>query len=301
MAKKLSGSENFENYFKKVYQNRWPGLKASLLNNHSKIAFSPNLTDNNPDHLIPIKFLPRGFYLQKKPDLEAQLRQLKDNNLYRYYLLDLASAICALSLEINNGDRVLDMCAAPGGKSLILTRKINHTNELICNELSKKRKERLRTVINDYLSEDKRSQVKITGSDATTIGIRFSAQFDKVLLDAPCSGEKHLLKTPKELEKWSPKRTARLAAQQYAMLCSALLALKPGGQLVYSTCSISPKENEEVIAKFLKKKGEIIQLDTQNLEIPSMVEKRENGFYIFPDHSDGHGPIFFTRFKKLLS
>lgn len=299
MAKGISGSEKFHLFFENIYGERWEELIQALIAPTIKIAHAPKAISNLPSCLHQIEEFPAGFYWIDNPESYPQLRTMEHEGLSSFYLMDYASSLCALSLEVAPGDRILDMCAAPGGKSLILARNLNPTNELICNEFSRNRKERLRGVLKQYLPTTLLDQIKVTGSDAATIGIRFPEQFDKILLDAPCSGERHLLQTPKELEKWSPKRTSRLAQGQYAMLCSALLALKPQGQMVYSTCSISPMENDSVIAKLLSKKSHMVQLDIDHMKLPEMVTKTEYGFAIFPDVARGHGPIYFTRFRKI--
>ncbi len=123
--------------------------------------------------------------------------------------------------------------------------------------------------------------------------------FDKILLDAPCSGEQHLLHSTKELDKWSIKRTKRLSQAQYGLLCSAILALKENGQVLYSTCSLSPMENDQVIERFLEKKGNTAVLDLPNIELEA-IERTKYGYIMLPDISRA-GPIYFSRLKKFTA
>ena len=123
--------------------------------------------------------------------------------------------------------------------------------------------------------------------------------FDKILVDAPCSGERHLIQKTKELEKWSLNRTKRLAKTQYGLLCSALLSLKPGGYILYSTCSISPMENDDVIERLLTKKSTDVELASID-ETHDFVEKTNFGYIVLPDKTQA-GPLYFTLLKKLSS
>ena len=118
--------------------------------------------------------------------------------------------------------------------------------------------------------------------------------FDRVLLDAPCSSERHVLKNENELAKWGPKRTKKLATIQYGLLCSALLSCKPGGTIVYSTCSLSPLENDNIIEKLLKKKGD--QVELSNLPV-DYFDQTEFGQISLP-HRHKIGPIYMARLKK---
>jgi len=96
---------------------------------------------------------------------------------------------------------------------------------------------------------------------------------------------------------WKESRTRQLAMRQYSLICSGLLALKPGGTLVYSTCSISPLENDGVIERLLQKKNQTVELDPANADLQDL-EPTRFGFQIFPDRFQGQGPIFITRLKK---
>ena len=84
--------------------------------------------------------------------------------------------------------------------------------------------------------------------------------FDAVLVDAPCSSERHLLHDPQEMATWTPKRTKQNAKRQLDILLQAIFAARPGGRLLYSTCSISPVENDDVVEKLLKKRGEVVEV-----------------------------------------
>jgi 16S rRNA C967 or C1407 C5-methylase (RsmB/RsmF family) len=170
--------------------------------------------------------------------------------------------------------------------------------ELVANELSSSRRYRLKQVIEDHVPLDLRGLVAITAFDANRFGLKKEAHFDRVLLDAPCSSEAHLLIEDPAQAAWKESRTRQLAMRQYSLLCSALLTVKPGGVVVYSTCSISPLENEGVIERVLKKKGDRVKLDLDGVS-EGMGERNAFGFQIFPDRYPGTGPIFWSRLIRI--
>src|SRR5690606_15848364 len=159
------------------------------------------------------------------------------------------------------------------------------------NDLSRERVKRLRRVIKTHVPERIASGIRVTTRDAARWGVVEKDAYDKVLLDAPCSGERHLLEKKSELENWTMKRIKGLAQRQYALLCSGMLALKPGGRLVYSTCALTPLENDEVIRRFMAKKGQgvtVVRCDT------ATGEPTEFGVRIVPDRDRGWGPMYFA-------
>lgn len=285
-------NSSFDLYFLKHYQDRWEALKKSLLQDERQILRLNKFSDQSsePD-LQSCDFLENCYW---KP--EAYTLKKNDLNLYNYYIMDPASVIVALALEVEPGEKVLDMCAAPGGKSLILAEKMR-TGSLISNEISEARRERLFKVLQQYIPKDQRLFISVKGFDANLFGLKMPGQFDRILLDAPCSGERHLLENPKEFSLWTEKRTKNLAIRQYSLLSAAWLSAKYNGRIVYSTCSISPEENDAVVAKLVKKrKPKIIRLGSlNNLDF---IEPTECGYRILPDYC-GFGPMYFSIIEKL--
>lgn len=283
-------NNKFEEYFKGIYLDRWDALKNALISSQSQVIRPIGKSIKSKDSLESAFNLP----LYSK-ELYESVNELNSDGIRSAYVMDSASILAAMALDVGPDDFVLDMCAAPGGKTIILLEALE-SGELWANEISRNRREKLKEVIRLHVPANKRERVFIKGKDGNRFGLISPNTFDKILVDAPCSGEKHLLLKESELEKWGPKRTKRLATNQYSLLCSALLALKPGGTIVYSTCSISPLENDAVIKKLLLKKGESAQL-VEIKGIPNEVEKTEFGYQILPDKS-GHGPIYFSKIQK---
>ncbi|MCK5884670.1 MAG: hypothetical protein KAG61_13350, partial [Bacteriovoracaceae bacterium] len=235
-----------------------------------------------------------GKWLYEFTPGNAQVRGTDSLNLF--YVLDPASVLVAKQFDLSQSTNILDMCSAPGGKGIILAENMNAKAELFLNEFSKDRRDRLTSVVRDHVPNNIRDQIFVKGKDGIRYGMSMPEYFDAILVDAPCSGEKHLVNAPHELEKWSEKRTKRLSAKQYGLLCSALLTAKSGAQIVYSTCSISPYENDGVIERLLARKGEFFDLISNTPDIQG-AEKTEYGYQFLPDR-DGIGPMYFTKLIK---
>lgn len=280
---KAKGLQAFEQFFSEIYGERWPRLKSALTKKETQVARKNIFADSFPEFQMQGE-IPRA-----------------NNGLLAYYVMDPASQVPAHLLNVEDGDVVLDMCAAPGGKTLIMAEKLKSKGELIANEMSEARRERLTKVIQNYVSRDVRNLIHVKGKDGGKYALTHKEYFDKILIDAPCSGERHLLENQKELAEWTLSRTKKLAQRQYALLTAALLALKPGGTMVYSTCSISPLENDGVLETLLKKKDgfEIIEADlgAEIFKIVGVPEKTKYGCLYLPDQS-GIGPIYFCVMRK---
>lgn len=159
------------------------------------------------------------------------------------------SAMCAAPLlDVKAGERVLDLCAAPGGKTTRLAQDMNGKGVLVANEYDFTRARALSQNV-------ERLGIKnciVTNADSFRLAERFPAYFDKVLVDAPCSGEGMFRKEPSALSDWSEENIARCALRQKEILGNAAKLLRGGGTLVYSTCTFAEEENEGQIACFLK-------------------------------------------------
>lgn len=294
----------FYQYFEKIYGPRWGDLFESLLKPEKQVAranswTSPDSMNGAPtgpasEDLRSMHFALRGCQWVSAENPQHPERAGSEE-LLNAYVMDPASVIVARALDVQDGDRVLDMCAAPGGKSLILIEELKTSGEIFANDLSPERRDRLKKVIQQYVPRKIRDRVWVTGKDAVQFGLREPDSFDRVLLDAPCSGERHVLENKKAQEEWSPRRGENLAIRQYALLCAALLAVKPAGRIVYSTCSINPAENDGVIDKLLRKKKEKVKV--LPIETAGLGEKTNNGVVFLPDQC-GFGPLYFAVLER---
>ncbi len=265
--KPLSGSEAFENYYAALFPGRWDSLKQALLEPNTAIAYSDSLV---------------------KP-----------------YFLDGGSIDAALCLPTCTEGRILDMCAAPGGKSLVLASRLDGSATLQSNELSGERRNRLIRVLEEHLESSVRERVSVSSHDAARWSRYEKEAFERILLDAPCSSERHVLSDPNLLSKWTPARIRNLALRQWSLLSGAFLVLKTGGFLVYATCALSPEENDEVVERLIKKYPSAQICNTHPLPADQLYcahpERTRFGFHVLPDTSDSCGPLYYALITKSAS
>ena len=204
---------------------------------------------------------------------------------------DEASQMIPLLLRVNRGQSVLDVCAAPGGKTMVLTRAAGPEALVVAADLHENRLHAMR----ERLARLEMSNIKMVALDATA-SLPFSGKFDRILVDAPCSGTGTLARNPEIRWKLKLSDLTELHHRQVLLLSSALEHLAPEGLLVYSTCSLEPEENEHVISETLKAHPEF---QTIAVEIPpgilvgdvhpEMLVGDDGAFRTFPPmhHTDG--------------
>ena len=284
---KLFGKDGFDSYYCSLFGERWQGLKASLLKENTYAAV-------------------------KVQDKET-------------YYMDPASVCAALTLP--SGEENLDLCAAPGGKTLVLALCMSDMANLYSNERSQQRKKRLDSVVQNSLPEQISSRVFTSCSDGALWCKKETKKFDSILLDAPCSSERHVLTDSKYLSEWSPSRVKSVSMEQWALLSSAWRLLREGGYLLYATCALNPTENEEQIKRLqkkfadaevfglekmkdsfmqnLKKASSFISLQNSDIEslesLYTLSEPLENGVHLLPDSEKNTGPLYFCLVRKRVS
>ena len=212
----------------------------------------------------------------------------------------------ALVLNPKEDEKVLDLCASPGSKTTQIAAKMKNKGLLIANEVKFGR-------IKILSANTERCGVMnmlITKRDGIALCKRFKEEnffFDKIFLDAPCSGEGTIRSVPKGLEMWNIKTIENLSKLQKSLIASAIEILKPGGELVYSTCTHAPEENEEIIDFALKNFN--IKIEKINLPIKTRegITDWENKKYskdvklacrIYPQDNDTEG-FFIAKIKKI--
>jgi 16S rRNA (cytosine1407-C5)-methyltransferase len=175
------------------------------------------------------------------PELRHALTQLEAVADGRIYIQNLSSMMVSLVLDPHPGESVLDLCAAPGGKTLHLATMMQNQGQLAAVEAIKQRRYKLR----DNIRRHGASMVKTYLADGRTIGGKTVERFDRVLLDAPCSAEARFRAgEAKTWAYWSERKIREQARKQKGLLKSAARAAKVGGTIVYGTCSFAPEENE---------------------------------------------------------
>lgn len=164
-----------------------------------------------------------------------------------FYVQEPSAMAPVEALDPRPGERVLDLCAAPGGKSGQIAARMKNSGVLVANEVVKSRA----MILLSNLERLGVANACVTNVETARLCSRFPFWFDKILVDAPCSGEGMFRKNPFAIEQWSTDIVRFCAQRQLSILEDAANALAPGGTLVYSTCTFSMEENEEVIARFL--------------------------------------------------
>ena len=235
--------------FQASYQlPRHYGLRINTL----KISVSDFLKIS-PFDLQSVPWTGSGFYLKeedkpaKHPYYHAGL----------YYIQEPSAMVPAEILGIEPGDRVLDLCAAPGGKSTHAAAFLKGEGVLVSNDISADRTKSL--VRNLELFGVKNSV--ITNETPERLVRNFSRYFDKIIIDAPCSGEGMFRKDPDLVRQWGIYSSKKCNVLQRDILFYAAQMLRRGGRMVYSTCTFSPQENEEIINEFLKKNSDFFLVD----------------------------------------
>lgn len=217
-----------------------------------------------------------------------------------YYIQEASATFPVTALEIKEGDVVLDLCAAPGGKSTQIACLLNGRGLLVSNEIVPSRAAALSQNVERFGIKN----AVVLNEDPRALASRFETCFDKILVDAPCSGEGMFRKNPQAAREWTKDTPAICAARQYEILCTALSMLKEGGVLVYSTCTFNAEENEETVQRLLDSRGDV-KLYPIVTDIPQPVlygvkaseETMRGTVRIMPHLADGEGH-FCARFVK---
>lgn len=215
---------------------------------------------------------------------------LMDTYLYKegyIYIQSLSSMIPALVLDPQKDENILDLTAAPGSKTTQIAAITANSGIILANDTSRPRLYRLQA----NLKLQGVTNVRTTQLPGQILWQKFPEYFDKSLVDAPCSMEgRFLSEDPKSFEDWTPKKVKDLSNRQCFLLRSAISATKPGGIIVYSTCTISPEENEGVI-------NWILTREKDNLEIENIVIKN---LKFLPGLTKFNNKIYDKRIKKTL-
>ncbi|NWU78287.1 NSUN4 methyltransferase, partial [Onychorhynchus coronatus] len=171
--------------------------------------------------------------------------------LLGYYLMDAASVLPVLALDVQQDDLVLDLCAAPGGKTLALLQTGLCVRHLAANDESISRTKRLNQILHNYVPKEVRETVSVTSYDGRDWEDMEGGTFHKVLVDVPCTTDRHsaMEEDNNIFHKRRTKERQMLPMLQLQLLMAGILATKPGGEVVYSTCSLSPLQNECVVER----------------------------------------------------
>lgn len=286
--------EEFPDYQESLETPSFHGLRV----NTGKISVEEFLRIS-PFSLKPVPWCSNGFYYEdtvqpaKHPYYFAGL----------YYIQEPSAMTPASVIPVEEGDRVLDICAAPGGKSTELAAKLNGTGLLVSNDISNSRAKALLKNLELFGVPN----MLVVSEPSNVIADYFQGFFDKILIDAPCSGEGMFRKANTMVKAWESNGVEMFVNLQQSILREMVKCLRPGGTLVYSTCTFSPEENEQAMDYLLE-----LDSDLELVELP-MYEGFDKGHpewsltknpevqkcrRLWPHHIQGEGHFVAMLHKK---
>jgi NOL1/NOP2/sun family putative RNA methylase len=237
-----------------------------------------------------------GYYLKSRPSFTLDPMF----HAGAYYVQEASSMFLEEALkqavDLTQPLKVLDLCAAPGGKSTLTQSVISNSSLLVSNEVIKARV----NVLAENITKWGSANVIVTNNDPKDFQ-RLPGYFDVVIVDAPCSGSGLFRKDPKAVDEWSEQNVQLCNQRQQRILADVLPALKPGGVLIYSTCSYSPEENEDICDWLMDNYSFENTRFTLNEELGIVETTSPNnkavGYRFYPDKVKGEG-LFIAAFKK---
>jgi len=238
----------------------------------------------------PCRFSPFGILVEGRHHIPG-LPGFREG---QFVVQDEASQLAGILLDPQPGERVLDTCAAPGGKATHIAQLMDNRGELLAMDISKSKL----PLIQEAAQRLGITNIRTRMADLLQSGAFPADAFDRVLLDAPCSGLGVIRRNPEAKWRLTPEDVTRLAASQKVMLKNAIRMLKPGGVLVYSTCSTTLEENEAVVADFLSRHPHCV-LENLNELFPDYRELfTEDGMFRAWPHRYGMDGFFSARIRK---
>lgn len=250
---KLLLQEEYEAFRRSYEEPRAQALRINTL----KVPTERFLREQ-PFRLEPVPWAPDGFYYDgaeerpgRHPWHEAGL----------YYIQEPSAMAVAELAAPRPGEKVLDLCAAPGGKSTHLAGLMRGSGLLVSNEPHPVRAK----ILSQNIERLGVRHAVVTSELPDRLSPRFPEFFDRIVVDAPCSGEGMFRKDPDACDEWSPEHVELCATRQGDILHHAALMLRPGGTLVYSTCTFSPEENESVVSRFLREHPEFVIVEAAGI------------------------------------
>ncbi|HAV1486487.1 TPA: 16S rRNA (cytosine(1407)-C(5))-methyltransferase RsmF [Enterobacter hormaechei subsp. steigerwaltii] len=274
-------------------------LRRSIRVNTLKISVGAFLDLVSPYgwQLTPVPWCEEGFWIERDDEESLPLGSTAEHLSGLFYIQEASSMlpVAALFADENQPERVMDVAAAPGSKTTQIAARMNNRGAILANEFSASRVK----VLHANISRCGIHNVALTHFDGRVFGAALPEAFDAILLDAPCSGEGVVRKDPDALKNWSVESNLEIAATQRELIDSAFHALRPGGTLVYSTCTLNCDENEDVCL-WLKQRYvdavEFLPLDTL-FDSASHAATPEGFLHVFPQIYDCEG-FFVARLRK---
>ena len=221
---------------------------------------------------------PRGFYYD--PDSRPGLHPYHEAGVY--YLQEASAMAPVALLDPQPGERICDLCSAPGGKSTQIAGRLGGDGFLLCNEYSPKRAK----ILSRNIERLGIANALVTNETVDALAERFPGYFHRVLIDAPCSGEGMFRKEEAAITDWSQETVEMCARRQQDILNAGAKLVRPGGRLVYSTCTFAPEENEQTITEFLEAHPDLYP---EEVEAPWFAKSGVGQFRLWPHLLKGEG------------
>ena len=226
----------------------------------------------------PVPWEPEGYYYD--PESRPGLHIFHEAGVY--YLQEASAMAPVALLDPQPGERICDLCAAPGGKTTQIAGRMLGKGFLLCNEWSPKRAK----ILSRNMERMAVSNALVTNENTDRLALRFPGFFDRVLVDAPCSGEGMFRKEEAALTDWSQETVEMCARRQAEILHNAARMVRPGGRLVYSTCTFAPEEDELAVAAFLEAHPDF---EPEVIETPWFVPGENGSHRMWPHKLLGEG------------
>ena len=221
---------------------------------------------------------PMGYYYD--PEARPGLHPYHDAGVY--YLQEASAMSAVALLDPKPGERICDLCAAPGGKSTQIAGRLMGKGFLLCNEYSPKRAK----ILSGNIERLGIANALVTNETPDRLAERLPGYFDRVLIDAPCSGEGMFRKEEAAVADWSLETVEMCARRQAEILDAGALLVRPGGRLVYSTCTFAPQENEQAVTEFLACHPDF---EPEKVDAPWFTPAGEGQFRMWPHKLLGEG------------
>ena len=235
----------------------------------------------------PVPWEPEGFYYD--PASRPGLHVYHEAGVY--YLQEASAMAPVALLDPQPGERVCDLCSAPGGKTTQIAGRMLGKGFLLCNEWSPKRAK----ILSQNIERMGVANALVTNEDTSVLAKRFAGSFDKVLIDAPCSGEGMFRKEEAAVTDWSIETVQMCARRQAEILHNGAQLVRPGGRLVYSTCTFAPEEDELAVAAFLENHPEF---EPEIIKAPWFVPGENGSHRLWPHKLLGEGHFAAVLRKK---
>ncbi|EKS6647772.1 16S rRNA (cytosine(1407)-C(5))-methyltransferase RsmF [Enterobacter hormaechei] len=274
-------------------------LRRSIRVNTLKISVGAFLDLVSPYgwQLTPVPWCEEGFWIERDDEESLPLGSTAEHLSGLFYIQEASSMlpVAALFADENQPERVMDVAAAPGSKTTQIAARMNNRGAILANEFSASRVK----VLHANISRCGIRNVALTHFDGRVFGAALPEAFDAILLDAPCSGEGVVRKDPDALKNWSVASNLEIAATQRELIDSAFHALRPGGTLVYSTCTLNRDENEDVCLWLKQRYADAVEfLPLETLfDSASHAATPEGFLHVFPQIYDCEG-FFVARLRK---